>query len=182
MIFFIFSMTACPHKPELSYKTKKKSNFDKIKKYSIHLGLNSGPIASQTCYSEFIKKICCSSYQLNTVNVVVKSLVCDATGPEFDPGWMLQRFLQKNSWGNFLSDHLRWPGSSSSNIPQLSMLSRTTNSEIIPWVDRSKRYPPHVLGLIQFSVTFFISVDLYEKGMKEDRTQDMRMFQYSTNT
>ena len=32
-----------------------------------------------------------------------------------------------------MSDHLRWPGSSSSNIPQLSMLRRATNSEIIPW-------------------------------------------------
>ena len=85
-------MTACPHKPELSYKTKKKSNFDKIKKYSIHLGLNSGPIASQTCYSEFIKRICCYPYQLNTVSLVVMSLVCDAIGPEFDPGLLLKIF------------------------------------------------------------------------------------------
>ena len=88
-------MTACPHKPELSYKTKKKSNFDKIKKYSIHLGLNSGPIASQTCYSEFIKKNSCFTYQLSTVSLVVKTLVLDAVGPEFDSGWMLKIFAKK---------------------------------------------------------------------------------------
>ena len=85
-------------------------------------------------YSEFIKRIY-FSYQLNTVSLVVITLACDAIGPEFDPGWMLQRFLQKNSWADTLSyAHLRWPGTSSSNIPQLSMLRSTTNSEIIPWV------------------------------------------------
>ena len=52
-------------------------------------------------YSEFIKRIY-FSYQLNTVSLVVITLACDAIGPEFDPGWMLQRFLQKNSCGNIL--------------------------------------------------------------------------------
>ena len=99
-------------------------------------------------YSEFIKRIYVS-YQLNTVSLVVITLACDAIGPEFDPGWMLQRFLQKNSCGNTrrtsrpaqMSDHLRWPGSSSSNIPQLSMLRRTTNSEIIHPPDAVRNWP-----------------------------------------
>ena len=51
-IFCIFLRTACPHKAEVSYETNKKSNLDKIKKYSIHPGLNSGPIASLRVYKD----------------------------------------------------------------------------------------------------------------------------------
>ena len=91
MIFCIFSMTACPHKPELSYKTKKKSNFDKIKNIG-STRVWTPALSRQTCYSEFIKRICCYPYQLNTVSLVVMSLVCDAIGPEFDPGLLLKIF------------------------------------------------------------------------------------------
>ena len=48
-------------------------------------------------YSWFIKRIC-YSYQLNTVSLVVNTLVYDAIGPGFDSGWILLKKKSLEIW------------------------------------------------------------------------------------